>query len=561
MQCFNILILSIFTENGITYNQLKFSTMKRTIISLLLILFCAFGFSQNAQTTVPRDWHMLDIQQDHIYGISADKAYQELLKNKKSTPVVVAIIDSGIDTLHEDLKSVLWHNPLEKNNGLDNDKDGYVGDIFGWNFIGSKDPSKNVTKDTEEYLRVYFKNRDRFNAVTSEDQLSKKDKPVYREWLRSKTAVLAATREQMSINRYTSMQKMLSEYNPLFQKELNKTVYSITDIKGYKTTDEQKLMSQRNYIYLFSIAKTDTTNVLLNNKLSHLIDSLKVLVKLPETKPLNYRDSIVGDNYADFSDRYYGNNNVAGGDHRHGTHVAGIIGAARNNGVGMNGIADNVKIMMIRAVPDGDEHDKDIAEAIRFAVNHGAKVINMSFGKAFSPEQKWVEDAFKYAAKKDVLIVKAAGNDGKNIDTEPSYPTTRYLKGDKLMPNVLTIGASGPLSSSLIAPFSNYGKTMVDVFAPGVRIYSTVPGDKTYAAMSGTSMASPVTAGLAALLKSYFPKLTAVQLKKVIEESVTKISEPVRKPGSTDMVPMTDLCISGGIINAYNAIKLAETIK
>jgi len=535
--------------------------MKRTITSLLLILFCAIGFSQNTQTTVPRDWHMLDFQQDHIYGISVDKAYQDLLKNKKSTPVVVAIIDSGIDTLHEDLKPVLWHNPLEKNNGLDNDKDGYVGDFFGWNFIGSKDPNKNVTKDTEEYTRVYFKNKDRFSAITSEDQLSKKDKPLYREWLRSKKSVLGATREQMSVNRYVSMQKMLSEYNPLFQKELNKPVYTITDLKDYKTTDEQKLISQRTYIYLFSNTKTDTTNVLLNNKFTHLIDSLKVLVKLPETKPLNYRDSIVGDNYADFSDRNYGNNNVEGGDHRHGTHVAGIIGAARNNAVGMNGIADNVKIMMIRAVPDGDEHDKDIALAIRYAVDHGAKVINMSFGKAFSPEQKWVEDAFKYAAKKDVLIVKAAGNDSKDIDTEPSYPTTRYLKGKKLMPNVLTIGASGPLMTSLIAPFSNYGKTMVDVFAPGVRVYSTVPGDKTYAAMSGTSMASPVTAGLAALLKSYFPNLTAVQLKKVIEESVTKISDPVRKPGTSLMVPMTDLCHSGGIINAYNAIKLAETIK
>jgi subtilisin family serine protease len=504
---------------------------------------------------------MMDLQQDHVYGISIEKAYKDLLKDKKSTTVVVAIIDSGVDTLHEDLKSVLWHNPLEKNNGLDNDKDGYTGDIFGWNFIGSKDPNKNVTKDTEEYLRVYFKNKDRFEKITSEKQLSKKDRVLYQEWQRSKKFVLQNTKEQKSINMYVSMQKFLNEYNPIFQKELNKPVYSVTDLIGYQTKDEQKLASQRTYIYLFRNFKTDTTNVLLSNKIIHMIDSLKVLVKMPEVKPPNYRDSIVGDNYADFSDRYYGNNNVMAGDHRHGTHVAGIIGAARNNGVGMNGIADNVKIMMIRAVPDGDEHDKDIAEAIRFAVNHGAKVINMSFGKAFSPEQKWVEAAFRYAAKKDVLIVKAAGNDSENIDSLPSYPTTRYMKGDKLMPNVLTIGASGPIGTSLIAPFSNYGKTMVDVFAPGVRIYSTVPGDKTYAMMSGTSMASPVTAGLAAMLRSYFPKLTAVQIKKVIEESVTKISDLVRKPGTTQMVPMTDLCHSGGIVNAYNAVKLAETIK
>jgi len=535
--------------------------MKSTITLLLLILICGFGYSQNAQTTVPRDWHMMDLQQDYVYGISIEKAYKDLLKDKKSTTVVVAIIDSGVDTLHEDLKPVLWHNPLEKNNGLDNDKDGYTGDIFGWNFIGSKDPGKNVTKDTEEYLRVYFKNKDRFEKITSENQLSKKDRVLYKEWQRSKKFVLQNTKEQKNINAIANALKLYNEYNPVFQKELNKETYTVADLKAYKTTDTQKTGILFNYISMFRISKSDTTNKQLYAKILHLTDSLKTTVKMPEAKPLNYRDSIVGDNYADFSDRYYGNNNVMAGDHRHGTHVAGIIGAARNNGVGMNGIADNVKIMMIRAVPDGDEHDKDIAEAIRFAVDHGAKVINMSFGKAFSPEQKWVEAAFRYAAKKDVLIVKAAGNDSENIDSLPSYPTTRYMKGDKLMPNVLTIGASGPIGTSLIAPFSNYGKTMVDVFAPGVRIYSTVPGDKTYAAMSGTSMASPVTAGLAAMLKSYFPKLTAVQIKKVIEESVTKISDPVRKPGTTQMVPMTDLCHSGGIINAYNAVKLAETIK
>jgi len=538
--------------------------MKRKITALILILFIAFGYSLNAQnpvSTTPRDWHMMDFQQDHVYGISIEKAYLELLKNKKSTLVVVAIIDSGIDTLHEDLRSVIWHNPREKANGLDNDNDGLVGDLFGWNFIGSKDPSKNVTKDTEEALRVYYKNKDKFANITSEDQLKKKDLKLYQDWKRSKLAVLQTSKEQKSINSLMNAQKLYSEYNPLFQKELNKETYSISDVKAYQTKDDQKSVMQRTLIAMFRISKKDTTNVLLNNRIAYIIDSLKPLVKLPESPIVNYRDDIVGDNYSDFSDRFYGNNNVMGGDHMHGTHVAGIIGAARNNGVGMNGIADNVKIMMIRAVPDGDEHDKDIALGIRYAVDHGAKVINMSFGKPFSPEQKWVEEAFRYAAKKDVLIVKAAGNDSKDIDVEPSFPTTRYLKGDKKAPNVLTIGASGATMKTLIAPFSNYGKTMVDVFAPGVRVYSTIPGNKTYAAMSGTSMASPVVAGLAAVLRSYFPNLSAVQIKQVIEDSVVKITDQVRKPGSTEQVSMTELCRTGGIVNAYNAIKLAEEKK
>jgi len=538
--------------------------MKRKITALILILFFAFGYNLNAQnpvSTTPRDWHMMDFQQDHVYGISIEKAYTELLKNKKSTPVVVAIIDSGIDTLHEDLRSVIWHNPREIVNGLDNDNDGYVGDIFGWNFIGSKDPSKNVTKDTEESLRVYYKYKDKFATISSEDQLGKKDREPFRMWQRSKTVVLQATKEQKNINALTNAQKLYNEYNPLFQKELNKDTYTLSDLKAYQTKDEQKAISQRNYISMFRVSKSDTTNSLLIIKIAHMIDSLKPLVKLPETPIVNYRDEIVGDNYSDFSDRFYGNNNVMGGDHRHGTHVAGIIGAARNNGVGMNGIADNVKIMMIRAVPDGDEHDKDIALAIRYAVDHGAKIINMSFGKPFSPEQNWVEKAFRYAAKKDVLIVKAAGNDSKDIEVEPSFPTTRYIKSDKKAPNVLTVGASGATMKTIIAPFSNYGKTMVDVFAPGVRIYSTVPGNKTYSAMSGTSMASPVVAGLSAVLKSYFPKLSAKQIKWVIEESVVKINETVKKPGTTEQVAMTELCHTGGIVNAYNAIKLAETIK
>lgn len=535
--------------------------MKIKITFLFLVLFLAFGFGLKAQTAIPRDWHMLDLQQDHVYGISINKAYDELLKGRKSTPVVVAIIDSGIDTLHEDLKPDLWHNPLEKPNGLDNDKNGYVGDIFGWNFIGSKDPNKNLTKDTEEYLRVYYNNKNRFENITSDTQLPKKEQKAFHDWQRSKLAVLQSTREAKTVAMLKNQLKAYSEYNPLFQKELNKDTYTLGDLKGYKTTDEQTALSQRSYINMFRISRVDTTNTLIYNRMKFLIDSLTPLVKMPTGGIIDYRDSIVGDNYANFNDRYYGNNNVMAGDHRHGTHVAGIIGAVRNNGIGMNGIADNVKIMMIRAVPDGDEHDKDIALAIRYAVDNGAKIINMSFGKAFSPQQKWVQEAFRYAEKKNVLIVKAAGNDAQDIDTMPSYPTTRYLKGHKQFHNVITVGACGPTASSLIASFSNYGKTMVDVFAPGVRIYSTVPGKGTYAMMSGTSMASPVVVGVAAILKSYFPDLSAKQIKKVIEESVLKINDPVLKPGCNQKVLMTDLCRTGGIVNAYNAVKLAEQMK
>ena len=245
----------------------------------------------------------------------------------------------------------------------------------------------------------------------------------------------------------------------------------------------------------------------------------------------------------------------------HGTHVSGIIAAARNNGVGMDGIADNVKIMMVRAVPDGDEHDKDIALAIRYAVDNGAQVINMSFGKGYSPEKKWVDDAVRYAESKGVLMVHAAGNDAKNIDTTFNYPTPLLLD-NKRPNNWITVGASGdPKAGGLTANFSNYGKTEVDVFAPGVKIYATVPGGNTYQNLQGTSMASPVVAGLAALVLEYFPTLSARQVKMVIEKSAQKPDVKVTEPGTDEMVNLADISKSGGIINAYEALKLASTIK
>jgi subtilisin family serine protease len=245
----------------------------------------------------------------------------------------------------------------------------------------------------------------------------------------------------------------------------------------------------------------------------------------------------------------------------HGTHVAGIIGAVRNNGKGGNGVADNVKIMMLRAVPDGDEHDKDIALAIRYAVDNGAKVVNMSFGKDFSPEKHWVDDAVKYAASKGVLLVHAAGNDGKNIDSAFNFPTPVFAADSSRATNWITVGASGdPKVGGLVAYFSNYGKQEVDVFAPGVQIYSTIPGGTTYGNLQGTSMASPVVAGLAALVWSYYPNLTPQQVKQVIEQSVTKIPVPVKNPETSKEELLSKLSVTGGVVNAYEAVKLAATL-
>ncbi|MBK7099262.1 MAG: S8 family serine peptidase [Sphingobacteriales bacterium] len=289
-----------------------------------------------------------------------------------------------------------------------------------------------------------------------------------------------------------------------------------------------------------------------------LLDEIqKDVDKISNTKgSKNYRGEIVNDNENDINDRFYGNNNlyVSKDGAMHGTHVAGIIGADRNNGKGMDGVADNVKLMSLRAVPDGDEHDKDIAVAIRYAADNGARVINMSFGKSFSPEKKWVDDAVKYAESKGVLMVHAAGNDAKNVDTTFNFPSAYYLDGTRPV-NWITVGASGDeKAKGLVAPFSNYGKKEVDVFAPGMQIYSTVPGGNTYQNQQGTSMASPVVAGLAAFIMSYYPDLTASQVKEIIMKTVSKPIKKVKQPGTDNDVLLSDISVSGGIVNGYEAI-------
>jgi subtilisin family serine protease len=283
-----------------------------------------------------------------------------------------------------------------------------------------------------------------------------------------------------------------------------------------------------------------------------------------EKEPIRYRQDVVKDNYNDINDRFYGNNDLMGTDASHGTHVAGIIGASRQNKIGINGIANNVEIMTIRAVPDGDEHDKDIANAIRYAVDNGAWVVNMSFGKSFSPEKKWVDDAVKYAESKGVLLVHAAGNDSKNIDTEDNFPSRNFEYDTlKVFSNWINVGASGATETDLAASFSNYGKREVNVFAPGVKIYSSIPGGNTYGDKDGTSMASPVVAGLAALILSYYPDLSAEQVKNIIEQSAMKPSTiSFTKPGTEDeQISLDQLSRTGGIVNAMDALKLASTTK
>jgi subtilisin family serine protease len=291
------------------------------------------------------------------------------------------------------------------------------------------------------------------------------------------------------------------------------------------------------------------------------VDHFQAAVEYGYNPDYNSR-SIVGDNPNDPYEKNYGNNDVKGGDAKHGTHVAGIIGANRKNSIGIKGIAENVEIIAIRVVPpNGDERDKDIANGIIYAVDNGAQIINMSFGKDYSPDKEAVDKAVKYAEEKGVILMHAAGNEGENLDNTSQFPT-RYYKNKKAARTWMEIGASSwGNDSSLVASFSNYGKKSVDLFAPGVEIYSTTPNNE-YEDLQGTSMACPIASGVAALVWSYFPDLSAEQLKNILNQSSRKFDGlKVTQPGTNDEVPFNQLSITGGMVNAYEAVKLAQTIK
>lgn len=541
------------------------------IVGLTSIMTVSLTMSYAQGTSVkelPKGWHLLDKSKDGFYGISLDRAY-DFLKGKKSTPVIVAVIDSGIDTLHEDLKDVLWTNPKEiPGNGIDDDKNGYVDDVHGWNFLGGKD-GRNVKDDSYEGARVYHKLKKVFGSGSVDTTgFNEAKKDQYHMWLKVKSTIEgAASAGGVDVSILQGVLERSTQADSLLKKAIGKDVYTGTELDKFTPATPELTRSKSALLYLFKANNMmETTNKEFIDGLGEYVGGELKKKESASTAPADLRGEIVKDNEADINDRFYGNNDIMAGTPFHGTHVSGIIAAKRNNGKGIDGIADNVRIMMVRAVPDGDEHDKDIANAIRYAVDNGAKVINMSFGKSFSPEKAWVDDAVKYADAKGVLLVHAAGNDAADVDSADNFPNADLRDLHIRAGNWITVGASSdPLAEpgfkSVTASFSNYGKKEVDVFAPGTKIYSTIPGGNAYGNAQGTSMAAPVVAGVAALILSYYPALSPEQVKMIIDKSAIPITDKVRLPGSDEMVALSDISTSGGILNAYEAVKLASTTK
>ncbi|HVS98690.1 MAG TPA: S8 family serine peptidase [Puia sp.] len=527
--------------------------MNRSIIDywrvLVLTAVFALPIAGKAQD---KDWKNEDLEKDTVFGISTTKAYG-LLQGKKHRTVVVAVIDGGTDTAHEDLRDVLWVNPKEKPaNGVDDDHDGYIDDVHGWDFIGGKD--SDVWHDNLEMVRLLREEAPRYDSIKSVS-ISGPDSVGYARYLAMKKAYEQGLRRvEMTVN-------AIGRFKTIMDSMVIKMGKDSPTLGDWQAFQPQSGGEQRvREIMISSIQQGETYGSIVRDgidaPLKHFEDELHYHYNMAyDPRP------IVGDDYNDSRQRFYGNADVTGPDALHGTHVAGIIAAERGNGKGVDGVADDVRLMILRVVPDGDERDKDVANAIRFAADHGARVINMSFGKAYAKDKAAVDEAVKYALKKDVLLIQAAGNDGKDLDdsANPNFPNRIYADGSGVAGAWIVVGASGwKNDSNLVASFSNYGRRSVDVFAPGVQIYSCLPGSK-YGFESGTSMASPVVTGLAALIREYHPKLRAQQVKDIILASVVKPGHPVYVGSGKDRraVRMDELCVTGGVVNAYKALEMA----
>lgn len=507
---------------------------------------------ETSEITATKTWHLAPANAEPYLGTGVEQAYEEILADKSpKQQVIVAIIDSGTDIHHEDLKGHIWVNEDEiPGNGEDDDGNGYIDDIHGWNFIGGPD-STHVNKDTYEVTRLYAKLKKEFEGVPADSvpEARQADYEYFQEIKADfESRVNKNNQEMMQINQFRQAITMAKEI--LGVTSLDSV--AMEDLQIDTEDGQQVQQAKQMMTAILSQGATEKDLEDLEEYYEH-VTGLAEYGLNPEFDPR----SIVGDDYDDLEDRYYGNNDVHGPTSEHGTHVAGIIGAIRNNDLGAQGIAANIELMILRTVPDGDERDKDVANAIRYAAENGAKVMNMSFGKGYSPQKEYVDAAMRYADSLGVLMISGSGNSGENTDSTDTFPTRYYADGGEVK-HYLSVGASSWESdSTLAASFSNYGKQNVDLFAPGVDVFSTYPENE-YEANSGTSMASPVVAGVAALIMAYYPELPPKEVKEIILQTVTKVDNEVLKPGTAEKIPFSELSSTGGIINAYKALKMAE---
>lgn len=528
---------------------------------MLLLLSCSLiTWGQDSQF-----WHWKDLEKDGVHGVSLNKAYQVLTDLKlQPNPIVIAILDGGIDTSHQQIRPFLWNNPKEiPGNQKDDDRNGYIDDVHGWNFLGNAS-GVNIDKAAAEKTRIYHQYKTEFKQDKLDSTLwDQKKKQTFKIWQQAAAEIIFTEEDADNLAFIKMAKNAVVKMGNILIKELEDSNFTAEKLEPYqpigKIAADTKISYLRTLLAL-GIDKTNGYQTILED-LTEYISGKEQSATSMDIAPEDLRKNIIQDRYTDFKDQFYGNNNIMGPNAKHGTHVAGLAAGITENNNNKTSFNSPIKIMGVRVVPDGDEYDKDIALGIRYAVNNGAKIINMSFGKSFSPEQAWVDSAIRYAASKDVLIVHSAGNESYDLNTKSVYPSPYSSVFKNRAENMITVGASSDstIGNSLITDFSNYGNQVVDLLSPGEKIYSTVPNQQ-FVYLNGTSMSAPILSHIAGLIRAYFPKLTAKEVKTILMQSCWKPKDenilfPI--PQKEQSKKLTELSFEGGIINAALSIQNA----
>ena len=539
------------------------------------------GSTQKKQSDL--DWYNCSFDKDGVYGAEVNKAYDFLKGKKIKKRPVVALIGSGMDIEHEDLKQAIWVNPKEKADGKDNDKNGLVDDINGWNFLGGKDGQvmeATMREGDREFLRLKDKYADyifdgkNYNKVIDGKLTKVADPENIEEYNYYRNQVLP---ESPMAGTYSGWQLtyVLKAYADKFDqmmkerfpgKELTEADFSIC----YDPKAPRDSLSEVSFMMCamgFGVYKTDKwETVYAGIKSGAQIEQAKAEYERKVGQfGADGRKDIIGDNYLDINDNKYGNNVLLTADAAIGTMEAGIIVAKRENGLGGNGIMDQAEIMTLRVAANGEPYLKDIALAIRYAVDHQADIIMLPVQNTLYPEdqKKWISEALEYAESKGVFCVTPAWEGAQDLAVETYYPN-RWMTGKKELTNLMVVCSSDKNGNPSMN--SNYGAKEVDLYAPGMEIYSTYTGD-TYQSGTGLGLAAATTVGVAALIKAYYPHLTGTQIRNILLETVTSRKDAEVEKGiivdgkpTQDLFLFGDLCLSGGIINAYQAVVAADKI-
>lgn len=529
-------------------------------LTLLMYTCSLFAWGQATQF-----WHWKDLAKDGVHGVSLKEAHQKLISLKlKPSPIVVAVLDGGIDTSHPQIKPYLWKNPKEiPGNQLDDDKNGYVDDFYGWNFLGNAN-GNNINKAAAEKSRVYHRYKKEFNPSTLDSsQWNQEKKQAYLIWKQAAAEMIFSEEDAANLSFIKMAKNAVLKMGTVLIKEIEDTNFTAEQLEPFQPMGKIAADTKISYLrtlQALGIDKSMGYAAILNDLNDYIAGKEQSSIAL-ENEPEDLRKIIIQDQYENFKDQFYGNKDIMGPNARHGTHVAGLA-------IGITDTAaDNfdhpIRIMVVRVVPDGDEYDKDIALGIRYAVNNGAKVINMSFGKSFSPEKAWVDSAIRYALSKDVLIIHSAGNESYDLNIKTVYPSPYSTHFKDKAANMITVGASSDplIGESLLTDFSNYGNQVVDILSPGYKIYSSLPNPR-FGFQNGTSMSAPIVSHIAGLVRAYFPKLTAVEVKNILLQSCWKPIDPNSAftiPQKVQTNTLSNMAAEGGIINAALSIQNAAT--